>query len=285
MRWCREHFRLTISGIVILLLISLTVASYVSQGSNSWLGIQLGRISVFLQEPVSEAGGGFSTTIRGVFQLKKLISEREALEEENAELRKELIEKSLSKHELVELRNLVEAMNYIDPSVNYTHVTAKVVAMDGSNWYRIFSINAGSNQGVKKDAVVINGDGLIGRILDVGPDYAKVISVVDENNDVSFQVFRDLNLLGLLSGDGKGKITGYLLDESASVTEGDMLVTSGMEIYPQGIPIGKISRITWDSDALLQTVEIEPAVDFTNIQMVTVIIMGTSYREQESDET
>ncbi len=98
-------------------------------------------------------------------------------------------------------------------------------------------------------------------------------------------LFRDLNLLGLLSGDGKGKITGYLLDESASVTEGDMLVTSGMEIYPQGIPIGKISRITWDSDALLQTVEIEPAVDFTNIQMVTVIIMGTSYREQESDET
>ena len=171
-------------------------------------------------------------------------------------------------------------MNYIDPAENYSHVTAKVIAMDGSGWYRTFTINAGSDQGVKRNAVVINRDGLVGRILDVGPDWAKVISVIDESNNVSFQVFRDLNLLGILSGDGKGKISGYMLDENASITEGDALVTSGMELYPQGIPIGKISRITWDNDALLRTVEIEPAVNFNNIQKVTVIMTGSSDTEQ-----
>ena len=54
-----------------------------------------------------------------------------------------------------------------------------------------------------------------------------------------------------------------------------------MELFPQGIPIGKISKITWDNDALLRTVEIEPAVNFNNIQKVTVIMTGSSDTEQE----
>jgi rod shape-determining protein MreC len=280
MKWYREHRRATIVGVILLLLLSLTVASYVNQGTNSWLGIQLERVSAFLQEPVSDAENAVTSTIKGIFQFRKLLAEREALLEENEELRKELIRQSLSRADLAELRSLAEAMNYIDPAENYSHVTAKVIAMDGSGWYRTFTINAGSDQGVKRNAVVINRDGLVGRILDVGPDWAKVISVIDESNNVSFQVFRDLNLLGILSGDGKGKISGYMLDENASITEGDALVTSGMELYPQGIPIGKISRITWDNDALLRTVEIEPAVNFNNIQKVTVIMTGSSDTEQ-----
>ena len=63
-----------------------------------------------------------------------------------------------------------------------------------------------------------------------------------------------------------------MLDEDASVIEGDVLITSGMELYPQGIPVGKIGKVTWDNDALLRTVAVEPAVNFTNIQKVTVII-------------
>ncbi|HZK02709.1 MAG TPA: rod shape-determining protein MreC [Anaerovoracaceae bacterium] len=274
MKWYREHFRAIIVGIILLLLLSLTVASYVNEGSNSWIGIQLGRISAFLQEPVTDAERGIGSTVRGLFQFRRLLDENEALTEENAQLRKELVDMTLSHHDLAELKRLTEAMNYIDPSANYSYVTAKVIAMDGSNWYRIFTVNAGTKNGILKDSVVINGDGLIGRVIDVGPDWAKVITVVDENNNVSFQIFRDLGLVGILSGDGEGKITGYMLDEEASVIEGDILVTSGMEIYPQGIPIGKISKITWDSDGLLHTVEIEPAVNFTNIQKVTIIMTG-----------
>ncbi len=279
MKWYREHVRVVIAGVILLLLLSLTVASYVSDGSNSWLGIQLGRASAFLQEPVTDAERGIASTLKGIFQFKKVLADNKELSEENAELRSQLNELALSNHDLAELRRLTEAMNYINPSVKYTRITAKVIAMDGSNWYRIFVINAGTDQGVLKNGVVINGDGLVGRVLDTGPDWAKVITIIDEKNSVSFQVFRDLNLIGILSGDGNGKITGYMLDEDASVIEGDTLVTSGMEIYPQGIPVGKISQITWDSDGLLHTVEIEPSVDFTNIQMVTVITTGTEGKE------
>lgn len=272
MKWYREHKRPAIAGIILLLLLSLTVASYVSQGSNSWLGIQLERVSAFFQEPVNDGANAVSVTIKGIFQFRKLLEEMERLTEENAQLKRELVEQSLSRDDLAELRSLREAMSYIDPAEIYRYVTAGVIAMDGSDWYQIFTINVGTKQGVKKNAIVINGDGLVGRVLDVGPGWAKVISVIDESNDVSFQVFRDPGLLGILSGDGKGEITGYMLDEDASIIEGDVLITSGMELYPRGIPIGRISRITWDKDALLRTVEIEPSVNFTNIKKVTVII-------------
>ena len=85
--------------------------------------------------------------------------------------------------------------------------------------------------GLQKDAVVLNGDGLIGKIYEVGPGWSKVISVIDENNHVSFRANRDLNLLGILSGDGKGGLTGYMLDPEASIIEGDVLITSGIDVY------------------------------------------------------
>lgn len=279
MKWAREHIRAVVTGLIVLLLLSLTVASYINEGKNSWLGVQLGRASAFLQGPLASGERGISTRIKGVFQLKELLALNESLTEENEKLREEIIALTLSQHDLAELKKLTESMNYINPAEKYTHVTAKVIAVDGSNWYKIFTINVGSSQGVKINSVVINGDGLVGRVLDLGPNWSKVITIVDENNSVSFQVFRDLNIMGILSGDGKGKSSGYMLDEEAAVIEGDILVTSGMEIYPQGIPIGKISKITWDSDGLLHTVEIEPVVNFTNIQKVTVIMTGLEDKE------
>ena len=272
MKWYREHIRLTIISIILFLLFTLTVISYLHQGNNSWLGSQVERVNAFIQEPISDGGNGLTDTIKGLFLFKRVMAENRALEEENAELKREVIKQALSREELAELRNLNEALNHESFAENREYVTASVVAMDGSQWYRIFTINVGSEKGIHKDDIVINAKGLVGRILDVSQNWSKVISIIDEKNNVSFQVFRNLNLLGVLTGDGKGGLTGYMLDVDASVIEGDVLITSGMELYPQGIPIGKISKVSQDKDALLQTVEVEPAVEFTSIQKVTVIL-------------
>lgn len=274
MKWYREHMKLTIIFIVLLLLLILTVVSFVNRGNNTWFGKQIQKVSVLIQEPVSDVGNGATAGVKSLFLFRSIKAENETLKQENAKLKKELIKNALSQQDLAELRSLSEALNYEAPSANYKYVTAAVVAMDGSQWYRIFTINAGTKKGLHKNAVVINADGLIGRILEVGPNWAKVISIIDENSDVSFQVFRDLGLLGILKGDGNGGLTGYMLDVNASVIEGDVLVTSGMELFPQGIPIGKIRGVSRDNDALLQTLEVEPAVNFNNIQKVTVIITG-----------
>jgi rod shape-determining protein MreC len=272
MKWCREHLRLTILGIVLIALLSLTVASFLNPGNSSWAGGQIQRLASYLQEPVSEAGSGFSATVKGLFQWRTFLEENEALKAENKELREELIRQTLSGEDLAELLRLSDALNYIDPRDRYGHVSGSVIAKDGSRWFQTFTINIGSLEGVHSDAVVINGDGLIGRVFDLGPDWAKVISVIDEKNNISFKVFRDPGIIGVLSGDGTGGLSGYLLQEDVSVVEGDVLITSGMEIYPQGIPIGKITGVAWNENSLLRTVTVEPYANFSNLQKVTVVI-------------
>jgi rod shape-determining protein MreC len=152
-------------------------------------------------------------------------------------------------------------------------VTADVIGLDNSSGFNIFTINAGSKDGVSDDSVVIDGDGLIGRVMSVSDNSAKVISIIDETNKVGFQVFRDLEWLGMLSGDGEGDLTGYMLDESAAVREGDRLITSSIGgSYPAGITIGKVTSVEWNHDLPLKTVRVEPAVYFKSIRKVAVLL-------------
>ncbi|MBR0599496.1 rod shape-determining protein MreC [Sinanaerobacter chloroacetimidivorans] len=272
MNWIREHKKTTILLSVLLILVMITIVSYKYSGQSTLLGQGVEKVVTFVQGPVSSAGNGVKSGLKGIFQFRSVVKENEELKEKVADLNREIIQLKLTEAELAELKDLSNILGYENVSQNYSFVTADVIAMDGSNWFNIFTINAGSADGVYKDAVIINGDGLIGRVLEVGDNWSKVISVIDETNSVSFKVFRDMQLLGILSGDGKGGLAGYMIDTEAAVIEGDILITSGIGMYPEGIVIGKVSKVVWNNDTLLKTVSIEPAAYFKNLQKVTVLI-------------
>lgn len=272
MNWLREHKILTIILSIFLALVIIIVVSYSNIGNSTALGRGVQRVVALVQGPVSSAGNGVKSGLTGIFQFRSILKENEELKDKVSELNREIIQIKLTEAELAELRNLSNILKYENVTPNYSYVTADVVAMDGSNWFNIFTINAGSDDGIYKDAVVINGDGLIGRVLEVGSDWAKVISVIDESNSVSFKIFRDMQLLGILSGDGKGGLKGYMIDPEAAVIEGDLLITSGIGMYPEGIPIGKVKKVEWNNDTLLKTVTIEPGAYFKNLQKVTVLV-------------
>lgn len=272
MNWFKGHPKLTMFISVFLILAIIIVVSYVNIGNSSFLGHGIQKVLTFVQGPISSAGDGIKSGARGIFQFKSILKENESLKAEVIALKREIIQQKLTKYELNELRDLSNILGYKNVSTNYSLLTANVIAMDGSNWFNIFTINVGTKDGVYKDAVVLNGDGLIGRVLDVGGDWSKVISVIDETNSISFEVYRDMKLLGILSGDGKGGLTGYMLDPEAAVIEGDILITSGIGMYPEGIVIGKVSEVVWNNDTLLKTVSIEPSAYFKNLQKVTVLI-------------
>ena len=271
MNWLREHKILTGILSIFFILIIIIVVSYNSIGNSTALGRGVQRVVAFVQGPVSDAGNGVKSGVKGIFQFRTIMKENEELKDQVSNLNRQIIQLKLTEAELTELRNLSNVLGYDNVTANYGYVTADVVAMDGSNWFNLFTIDAGSDDGIHKDAVVINGDGLIGRIMEVGPDWAKVISVIDESNSVSFKVFRDMQLLGILSGDGKGGLAGYMIDPEAAVIEGDILITSGMGMYPEGVPIGKVKKVEWNNDTLLKTITIEPSAYFKNLQKVTVL--------------
>ena len=151
-------------------------------------------------------------------------------------------------------------------------VSADVVSMDGTNWMNIFTIDCGSESGVKQGSIVICGDGLVGRVSSVGKGWAKVISLIDESSKISFKVSGNLQLIGVVEGSSDGKLSGFMLDNKAKVSEGDKIITSGMGMYPAGIEIGKVTKVKYDSNAQLQKVTIKPSVDFKSLQKVSVIL-------------
>jgi rod shape-determining protein MreC len=272
MNWLKEHKVLTVILSVFFILIIVVVISYSNIGNSTVLGRSVNKVIALIQGPVSSAGNGVKTGVYGIFQFRSILAENEKLKDQIADLNREIIQIKLTEAELAELQNLSNILGYENVTPYYNYVTADVVAMDGSNWFNLFTINAGTEDGLYKDAVVINGDGLIGRVLEVGSDWAKVISVIDESNSVSFKVFRDMQLLGILSGDGKGSLKGYMIDTEAAVIEGDVLITSGIGMYPEGIPIGKVKKVEWNNDTLLKTVTIDPSAYFKNLQKVTVLV-------------
>ncbi|MEG1931111.1 MAG: rod shape-determining protein MreC [Anaerovorax sp.] len=272
MKWLREYKKATIIACIIIALLTVMAVSYGNSGSSSPLGIGINNVLVKIQEPFYKAGVGLKNATRGIFHFKEVLQENEKLKAEISKLNNEVIELKLTENELKILGELSQSLNYENIRNNYEYVTGDVIAMDGSDWFNIFTVNVGTDRNIYKDAVVINGKGLVGRVMDVGPNWAKVMSIVDENNSVSFKSVRDMNLVGILSGNGKGGISGFMLDPEATILKGDLLITTGMGMYPEGIPIGKVVKVKKNSDTLLKTVEIEPAAYLKTQQKVIIII-------------
>lgn len=272
MKWFREHRKASaIAGIIVALIIIMAI-SYGNSGSSSPLGVGINSIIVKIQEPFYKAGMGLKEAFRGIFEFKEVLAENKELKTEVSKLENQIIDLKLTENELEVLEGLSQALNYESIRDSYAYITGDVVAMDGSDWFNIFTVNIGTNQGIYKDAVVINGQGLVGRVMDVGPNWSKVISIVDETNSVSFKTVRDMNLVGILSGNGKGGIEGYMLDPESTILKGDLVITTGMGMYPEGIPIGKVTSVKKNKDTLLKTVVIESSAYLKNQQKVTIII-------------
>lgn len=272
MKWTKRNKKTAYLLLILIALLVVSLVSFQNMNRNPAVGGMAQKAVTTIQKPFAMLGDGISNSLRGIFQFRSVVEENEKLKEEIGELKRENIQNSLTQHELEELKSLSMAFGYSGLSVDPQLLAADVIAMDGSNWFNLFTINRGTESGIKKESIVINGDGLVGRVLDTGDGWSKVIGIIDESNKVSFKVLRDPTLLGIVRGDGLAGLSGYMLDSKASVIEGDLLVTTSIGIYPEGIPIGKVDKIEFDNDTQLKNVTIIPMVNFKNIQKVAVIL-------------
>ena len=130
----------------------------------------------------------------GIFSYKRIQNENEQLKKENEELKQQVTSLTLSANELKELKALSKVLNYKGIDGAGDLVSADVVSMDGTNWMNIFTIDCGSESGVKQGSIVICGDGLVGRVNSVGKGWAKVTSLIDESSKISFKISGNLQV-------------------------------------------------------------------------------------------
>ena len=164
------------------------------------------------------------------------------------------------------------------PGSDYEKVAARVIGKDPGNWFSTFQIDKGSNDGITKDMNVIADGGLAGIVTDVGPNYATVRAVIDDNSNVSCKDLATSNLCivsGSLQSMNESSMIHFsdLSDKENKVAEGDQIVTSNVsDLYLEGIPVGYITEITDDANQLTKSGKVATIVDFEHMEKVFVIL-------------
>ncbi len=150
-------------------------------------------------------------------------------------------------------------------------VAARIIGKDPSVWFRNVIIDRGSRDGVARGMAVVNGDGIVGQVFSVSPNFSKVLLAVAPSSamDVLLQKSR---VRGILKGTGS--LT-YRLDyilKTVEVNKGDQVVTAGYGgIFPTGLPIGVVSKVVRKRRGMFQHIEVTPAVDFLTLEDLLVI--------------
>lgn len=271
MRWIREHKLISVLVVILIVLVIIFVVSAVTAGNgNGVTGVINKGVSV-VSEGFSSAVKTIKDNVTGIFSYKALQEEIDILKEENDQLKKELAETRLDREDLEQLKELSEVLNFEYTEKKFDMVTADITAMDGANWTDTFTISRGTESGIKAGDAVVNGMGLVGRVCETGDGWSRVVSLIDEGSDVSFKLVRDRKQLGIASGDKSGEISGYMMDAGSTVSQGDIIVTSGLGTYPAGLVIGNVKTVVYNSNTLLKEITVEPAVNFKGLEKVAVI--------------
>ena len=231
-------------------------------------------IIVPFQNGISAVGSEIKDKSDELVEIRALLEENESLKQQVDELTIQNTELQQDRYELNTLRELYELDAQYD---DYEKTGARIIARDSGNWYHSFVINKGSNDGIEVDMNVIAGSGLVGRVTDVGPNWAKVLSIIADTSKVSATLLSTEEHL-IVSGDlelySEGSIRfSQLIDRDGVVKEGDKIVTSNIsDKYLPGILIGYIENIDMDSNNLTKSGEVTPAVDFGRLDEVLVIL-------------
>jgi len=270
--------------IMLIAIVLLGILAFATSGERSvtWLESTVGTVVQPVQTFASKASNEIIGFVQRIFkttdadkaleQLSVRLAQLETVEEENERLR-------------AENERLKALLNYSEISSDYTLVTASVIGNSQGIWFDVFTINAGRNKGIETDMPVVNADGLIGRVTEVGATWSKVTAIIDSGTEVSVMVerTRDIGLSrGTLDTGEVHMLELYFLASGYDLVPGDVITTNGMgSVYPRGITVGTVTEVSRSSDASTsRNAVIQPSVDFSHLEEV-MVITGTEAEEGE----
>ena len=264
---------------ILLILTSVCIAALLlsfTLGINGGpLNTVAGYVFVPMQKGINTVGSWITDKSDHLKKLSDVMKENEELKQQVDSLTTEL---NTIKLEQYELENLRELLNLDQKYPSYDKVAANVIGKDGGNWFTNFTIDKGADDGIEENMNVIAGSGLVGIVTDVGPNYAKVSTIINDTMKVSGLVTStsdNLIVNGSLQNMNENMVIEFsnLNDKDNKVTIGDPVVTSYVsDQYQQGILIGYISTLEMDANNLTKSGTITPAVDFEHIEEVLVIL-------------
>lgn len=229
-----------------------------------------------VSKPFVVAANGVSNFFEGFFEYfadkKELARQLDELTYKNNYLDHKVSSLSSLESENQRLRELLDLKERYP---EFKTTAASVIARDSGNYCRMVTIDKGKESGIKVNQAVLSQDGLVGLVFEVGNGWSKIQTILDPATSVGCKITRTGDI-SVTEGDIKlindGLLQMLYISSQFTILEGDIVETSGLgEIYPKGIPIGRINEIKVDENSNSQYATIAPIVDFSNLYEVLVI--------------
>lgn len=202
--------------------------------------------------------------------INNLKAENEELKKKNSEL-----EQSLRELENIKTQNetLKEYLKLTEKYGEYKTIPGYIINKDISNYSKTIVINVGRQDGVTENMTVIADQGLVGHVLSVTDNTAKVQTIIDTASSVSCSMNTTKESIvckGTL--EDKSSLKAMYIPTDSNIIQGDSIETSGLGgIYPKGIHIGTVKKVINTQNITDRSALIETAVDFDKLDTVLVI--------------
>ncbi len=271
----RRRARILLAALTLVSLALITVDARTGDGGP--LGrVREGMAAVFgpVQQGLARVIDPVADVFGGVGELLRLRDENARLRAELEELRDRTQSFADVLRENEELRDLLAMReSLIARAPEFDFLTAQVTGFAPSNSEWTVTIDVGTRDGITHDMTVINGDGLVGRVVQTGPASSRVLLVVDHTFSAAARIAGS-GQIGFVRGRGSDPIEMTLLDPDAEAERGDEVVTSSYEgaLFPESIPIGAVAQELEGDGDLTRELAIQPYVDFTSLDTVLVIL-------------
>ena len=221
-----------------------------------------------LQGWLSQRVTAIQTLLTSPTDLATLRAENLRLEAEVARLERELI---AVREQAAEAEVLAGLLGYARTRPESRYVAARVIGQDISPFIRSVWIDRGSDGGLQQGMPVVTERGLVGRVAEVYSTIARIQLITDPQSSVNVRL-QTSRADGALQAQLNGELWVEAIDQSASVTPGELVLTSGLGgAFPSDIPVGQILTVRKRDYELFQQAVLQPSADLENLLVVLVI--------------
>lgn len=245
--------------------------------ASRWMIGFTGPVEEMVSLPFREVGNLWSSYV-------DLVGEKREKEELHAELARQA-KQILELQEALEDSERYERFREFSTRQDVPMVAANVAGVDLSPWSKSILIRKGASDGIKPGMPVLTDYGAVGLVSGVSSNYSRVLLVTDPQSLVDAFSQRT-RVRGTVQGGGDGPSELRDVGREQDVKIGDKLLTSGLGgIYPKGVLVGTVTGVERKPYGLFQSVQVEPAVDFTRLEEVFVILERRELPDSDSFST
>ena len=255
------------TGLLLLLalhLLSIGVRPEARANKPSMMLMEAFRPLLLVESQMTDDASDF---LRNYFDLVGVREENLRLKQRLAQLegqQRQMAELEAENHHLADLLELRDALGM-------TAIAANVIGSDATGLSQTLMLSEGDHQGLRRDMAVVSINGVVGKLIAVSHNAARVLLISDHNSALDAFDQRS-RARGIIAGVVEDGLAMKYVERSEDIKPGDMIVTSGMDgIFPRGLLVGTAARVSREGPGLFLNIEVKAAVDFRELEQVMIL--------------